>query len=35
MTDSKRAGLTRRWARWRDRLRERRALDLGYRIAVG
>lgn len=35
MTDSRRAGLTRRWARWRDRLRERRALDLGYRIAVG
>jgi uncharacterized protein (TIGR02611 family) len=35
VTGSKRAGLTRRWARWRDRLRERRALDLGYRIAVG
>lgn len=28
-------GLTRSWARWRDRLRERRSLDLAYRIAVG
>ncbi|KWX65855.1 TIGR02611 family protein [Mycobacterium sp. NAZ190054] len=28
-------GLTRKWARWRDRLRDRRALDLVYRIAVG
>ncbi len=26
---------TRRWARWRDRLRERPALDLAYRITVG
>jgi len=25
----------RRWARWRDGLRERRAYDLGYRIVVG
>lgn len=30
-----RPGITRRWARWRDRLRERRAADLVYRIAVG
>ena len=28
-------GLTRRWARWRDRLRDRRSLDLTYRVAVG
>ncbi|MCV7062807.1 TIGR02611 family protein, partial [Mycolicibacterium vaccae] len=28
-------GLTHKWARWRDRLRQRRALDLAYRIAVG
>jgi uncharacterized protein (TIGR02611 family) len=27
--------LKRRWARWRDRLRERRAADLTYRIVVG
>lgn len=27
--------LTRRWARWRDGLRERRVADLTYRIAVG
>ena len=30
-----RLGITRRWARWRDRLRERRAADLAYRLAVG
>ena len=30
-----RPGLTRRWARWRDRLRERRVADFVYRIAVG
>lgn len=35
MTESRYAGFTRRWARWRDRLRERRGLDLGYRISVG
>jgi uncharacterized protein (TIGR02611 family) len=28
-------GIKRRWARWRDGLRERRSLDLTYRIAVG
>ena len=35
MTEDRRGGLTRRWARWRDRLRDRRALDFGYRITVG
>ncbi len=38
MTESEPAeghGITRRWARWRDRLRERRVVDLGYRIVVG
>jgi len=35
VSDNERAGLKRRWARWRDRLRERRSVDLGYRIAVG
>lgn len=35
MSASRRADLTRRWARWRDRLRERRSADLTYRIAVG
>ena len=35
MTGSKPAGFTRRWARWRDRLRSRPAVDLSYRIAVG
>ncbi|MEW5813249.1 MAG: TIGR02611 family protein [Actinomycetota bacterium] len=33
--DGKRNALTRRWARWRDRLRERPAADLTYRIVVG
>ncbi|UXA20130.1 TIGR02611 family protein [Mycobacterium sp. SMC-4] len=28
-------GVARRWARWRDRLRKRRAVDLGYRITIG
>jgi len=27
--------MKRRWARWRDRLRERPAAEFGYRIAVG
>lgn len=35
MTETGRVGLKRRWARWRDRLRERRAVDLTYRVAVG
>ncbi|MEH3141127.1 MAG: TIGR02611 family protein [Mycobacterium kyogaense] len=35
MTDGKRNAFTRRWARWRDRLRERPAADLTYRIVVG
>lgn len=30
MSDRKRA-----WARWRDELRERPAVDLGYRVVVG
>jgi len=29
------AGVKRRWARWRDGLRERPLANLGYRIAVG
>jgi uncharacterized protein (TIGR02611 family) len=32
---SKASDLKRRWARWRDRLRERRAADLTYRVVVG
>ncbi|BDX32779.1 TIGR02611 family protein [Mycobacterium antarcticum] len=32
---SKFADTKRRWARWRDRLRERRTADLTYRIVVG
>jgi uncharacterized protein (TIGR02611 family) len=35
MTDSKPAAFTRRWARWRDRLRQRPAVNLAYRIGVG
>lgn len=35
MSDGRRNALTRRWARWRDRLRERPAADLAYRIGVG
>jgi uncharacterized protein (TIGR02611 family) len=35
MSDTGGHGITRRWARWRDRLRERRVVDLGYRIVVG
>ncbi|MBB2990345.1 uncharacterized protein (TIGR02611 family) [Mycolicibacterium iranicum] len=35
MTDSGRPAFARRWARWRDRLRENPALDLSYRIGVG
>lgn len=35
MTDGKRNAFTRRWARWRDGLRERPAADLAYRIVVG
>jgi len=27
--------VARRWARWRDSFRHRRAADLGYRLAVG
>ena len=32
--EEERPGLRRRWARWRDRLRERRISDFVYRIAV-
>jgi uncharacterized protein (TIGR02611 family) len=32
--EEERTGLRRRWARWRDRLRERRAADFVYRTAV-
>ncbi len=35
MSDTESHGITRRWARWRDRLRERRVVNLGYRIVVG
>ncbi|MDY6995810.1 MAG: TIGR02611 family protein [Actinomycetota bacterium] len=35
MSEGQRAGFTRRWARWRDGLRGRPAVDAGYRIAVG
>ncbi|MGB3356703.1 MAG: TIGR02611 family protein [Mycobacterium sp.] len=35
MSEGRRVGFTRRWARWRDRLRERRVADLVYRIVVG
>lgn len=35
MTDTDKPGIKRRWARWRDGLRERRAVDLAYRIGVG
>ena len=35
MSDRESPGIARRWARWRDRLRERRAIDLGYRLVVG
>lgn len=35
MSAEESVGLKRRWARWRDRLRESRSADLTYRIAVG
>ena len=35
MTEAERPGIKRRWARWRDRLRDRPIADLVYRIAVG
>ena len=35
MSEGRRVGFTRRWARWRDRLRERRVADLVYRFVVG
>ena len=33
--DEERPSIRRRWARWRDRLRERRRADFVYRIVVG
>ena len=33
--EDERPGRARRWARWRDRLRERRKADFVYRIVVG
>lgn len=33
--DDPRVGIARRWANWREKLRERRLLDLAYRIVVG
>lgn len=35
MSDGKRNAISRRWASWRDRLRERPVANLSYRIAVG
>ena len=34
MTEAERPSIRRRWGRWRDRLRERPAVEFGYRIAV-
>ena len=34
-TESRWSATKRRWARWRDRLRERPKAELSYRIAVG
>ena len=33
--DEQRRGIRRRWARWRDRLRERPTVEFAYRIVVG
>jgi len=33
--EDERPSIRRRWARWRDRLRERRRADFVYRIVVG
>jgi uncharacterized protein (TIGR02611 family) len=35
VTEQERPGLRRRWARWRDRLRDRRRVEFVYRIVVG
>lgn len=35
MSDRERSERARAWARWRDTLRERPAVDLGYRVIVG
>ena len=34
MTEAERPAIRRRWARWRDRLRDQRAADFAYRIVV-
>ena len=34
MTEAERSAIRRKWARWRDRLRDRRAADFAYRIVV-
>jgi uncharacterized protein (TIGR02611 family) len=34
MTEAERPSIRRRWGRWRDRLRERPAVEFGYRVAV-
>ncbi|CAN3128677.1 TIGR02611 family protein [Mycobacterium sp. smrl_JER01] len=33
--ETERLGFARRWSRWRDRLRERRLVNLTYRMTVG
>ena len=35
MSETENPGIKRKWARWRDRLRERPAIDLAYRTGVG
>lgn len=35
MSETENPGIKRKWARWRDRLRERPAVDLAYRTGVG
>lgn len=35
MSETENPGIKRKWARWRDRLRERPAADLAYRTGVG
>jgi uncharacterized protein (TIGR02611 family) len=35
VTEQQRPSLRRRWARWRDRLRDRPRAELGYRVVIG
>jgi uncharacterized protein (TIGR02611 family) len=35
VSETENPGIKRKWARWRDRLRERPAADLAYRTGVG